>query len=404
MNLLLVHQNFPGQFKHLAAHLGADPSLKVVGIGRAKAPGMAGFGDLVRYELAREPGTATHRHVRPMESAVLYGQAVSRVMLALRERGWRPDAVLAHAGWGEALFVKDVWPETRLVLLSEFYHHGSGADLGFDPEFEVSLDDRMRRRTANAHLLLALESADVGVAATAWQRSLFPAAYQPRIVVNHEGVDVDTLGPDPQARLELPGGLVLRPGDKVVTYVARNLEPARGFHIFMRAAQRILERVPDCRIVVVGGDEVSYSPRPKDAANWREKMLREVSLDASRIHFLGMVPYATYRRVLQVSAAHVYLTTPFVLSWSLLECMAHACLVIASGTPPVREVIEDGHNGLLVDFFGIDEIAARVEEVLAQPARHAALRAAARETVRRDYAVGDSLRRYREIIGLPSSR
>ncbi|HSW11546.1 MAG TPA: glycosyltransferase family 4 protein [Solimonas sp.] len=402
MNILLIHQNFPGQFRYLAPHLAADPKVRLINIGHARAPGLAGAADLLRYELARKPAEAIHRHARPMESAVLYGQAVARVMLALREKGWNPDVVLAHAGWGEALFVKDIWPQTRLVLLTEFFHHGRGVDLGFDPEFPVDLDEEMRRRSANAHLLVALDAADAGVAAMPWQRSLFPAAYQPRIVVNHEGFDVEKLRPDPQARLELPGGVVLKHGDKVVTYVARNLEPARGFHIFMRAAQRILERVPDCHIVVAGGDEVSYGARPKGAAHWREKMLRELSPDLSRLHFLGKLPYETYCRLLQVSAAHVYLTIPFVLSWSLLECMAHGCLVVASGTPPVREVIEDGHNGLLVDFFDVEQIASRVEEVLAQPARYAGLRVAARETVVRDFAVADSLRRYREIIGLPA--
>lgn len=398
MNILLVHQNFPGQFKHLARHLAADRSVRVAGVGRKSAPGLPGFDNLIRYELAREPGKQTHRYVRSAESAVLHGQAVARVMLDLQRKGWKPDVVCAHLGWGEAMFMKDIWPDTRLIGLCEFYHHGSGVDLGFDPEFPASMDDRLRVRARNGHALVSLDAADVGVSATPWQRSLFPAAYRPKILVNHDGVDAQGVQPDPAAILELPGGTVLRAGDKVVTYVARNLEPYRGFHVFVRAAKKILERVPDCHIVLVGGDRVSYGRPPKDAAHWRAKMLREVPLDLSRVHFLGWVSYHTYLKVLQVSAAHVYLTYPFVLSWSLLECMAAQCLVIASSTPPVREVVRDGENGLLVDFFDVDALVAKVEHALAEPRRFEAIRAQARQTVLRGYRVEDSLRRFREII------
>jgi glycosyltransferase involved in cell wall biosynthesis len=398
MDILLIHQNFPGQFKHLARHLGADRSNRVLGIGRKTAPGLQGFDNLIRYELAREAGKETHKYVRPAESAVLHGQAVVRVLLELKRKGWKPDAVCAHLGWGEALFIKDIWPDTRLIGLCEFYHHGEGVDLGFDPEFPATIDDRLRVRAGNGHALVSLEATDVGISATPWQRSLFPAPFRPKILVNHEGVDLQGVQPDPAAVLTLPDGTVLKAGDKVVTYVARNLEPYRGFHIFVRAAKKILERIPGCHIVLVGGDRVSYGRRPKDAAHWREKMLKEVPLDPARAHFLGWVQYDTYLKVLQVSAAHVYLTYPFVLSWSLLECMAAQCLVIASGTPPVREVVRDGENGLLVDFFDVDGIVAKVEQALAEPRRFDGIRAVARETVLRDYRVEDSLRRYGEII------
>jgi len=398
--VLLIHQNFPGQFKHLARELAADPNVNLVAIGRASAPGLPGFSNLVRYQLARERSRHTHPYATDLEAAVLHGQAVARVLLDLDQRGWKPDVVLGHIGWGETLYLKDIWPETRLILLTEFYQHGTGVDCGFDPEFPSTLNDRMRNRARNAHLLLALEDADVGIAATQWQRSLFPAAYQPKIVVNHEGVDVSTLAPDPQATLELPGGLTLRAGQKIVTYVSRSLEPVRGFHIFMRAAEKILQRVPDCQIVVVGGDDISYGPRPKDAAHWREKMLREVRLDPSRIHFLGRVPYPTYQRVLQVSAAHVYLTYPFVLSWSLLEAMASGCLVIGSDTAPVREVIEHGRNGLLVDFFDVEGIAESLQTILAGSSKYTDLRELARATVLGRYPLTSSVQRYRSLLNL----
>ena len=398
--ILLLHQNFPGQFKHLARNLTADPNVQMLAIGRETAPGMEGMPQLIKYDLAREPGAQTHKYVRPTESAVLYGQAVVRVLLELKRKGWTPDAVVAHLGWGEAMFVRDVYPDTKIFGLCEFLHHGSGVDLGFDPEFPATLDDRLRVRAGNGHLLVSLDACDVGISATPWQRSLYPAAFHSKIQVIHEGVDVDHVRPDADATLILPNGTVLKAGDKVVTYVARNLEPYRGFHIFIRAVKKLLEQVPDCQVVLVGGDRVSYGRKPKDAPHWRAKMLAEVPLDLTRVHFLGWVPFETYRKVVQVSAAHVYLTYPFVLSWSLLETMSAECLLIASDTPSVTEVIEDGRNGLLVDFFDVDGIAERVAEALNHPDKFMHLRRAARGTVKRDFAVADSLKRYRKLLGL----
>ena len=400
-NVLLIHQNFPGQFKHLAHHLAGEKEVRLLAIGRKTAPGSPEGPPFISYDLARAPGTRTHRYVRPIESAVLYGQAVVRVLLELRNKGFLPDVVLAHIGWGEALYVKDVFPDTRLIGLCEFYHHGSGVDLGFDPEFPATIDDRLRVRTGNGHMLVTLDATDIGVSATEFQKSLFPAAYRSKIRVIHEGIDTSAVTPDPTATLTLSNGRVLRNGDRVVTYVARNLEPYRGFHVFMRAAERMLRRDPRMEIVVVGGDGVSYGRKPPREKTWREQMLAEVTVDPNRIHFLGWTPYETYRRVLQVSAVHVYLTYPFVLSWSLTEAMSAQCLIVASDTAPVREVIEDRRTGLLVDFFSIDDLATRVLHALDHPERFTRMREAARETVGKRFAVEDSLRRYRELIGLP---
>jgi glycosyltransferase involved in cell wall biosynthesis len=393
-HILLIHQNFPGQFKHLIPHLANNPARHVVGIGKQSAPGLPGFNNLLPYQLTREPGKTTHRYARPLESAVLHGQAVVRIMQALRDKGWRPDVVLAHLGWGEALFVKDIWPDTKFIGLCEFYHHGRGVDTDFDPEFPFTLDDQLRLRVGNGHMLVALEDIDLGIAATRWQRSLFPAAYQSRIHVNHEGIDIETVRPDPAAQLQLSNGITLRRGQKIVTYVARNLEPYRGFHVFMRTIEKLLQREPDCHVLIVGGDKVSYGRRPQGFNNWREKMLHEVSLDMNRVHFLGQLPYHMYLQVLRVSAAHVYLTYPFILSWSLLEAMATECLIIGSATAPVKEVIHDGKNGLLVDFFDIDGWVTQIRSALGNREQYVSLRKAARVTVERDYNVALSLQRY----------
>lgn len=258
--------------------------------------------------------------------------------------------------------------------------------------------------TNNAQHLLALEQCDVAIAPTQWQKSQFPATYQPKIQVLHEGIATDMLGPDPQVQLTLPNGQVLKAGDPVVTYVARNLEPYRGFHVFMRSLPALLASHPTCQVLIVSGDEVSYGRPPKNAKSWREALPRDVNIDSSsetgRVHFLGKLPYAQYRRVLQVSAVHVYLTYPFVLSWSLLEALASGCAVVASDTAPVREVIRHGENGLLVDFFDGAQLVNAVQKVLADQTGMQPMRKAAVESVKERFAQAAGTAGYLDALGL----
>lgn len=383
MKILFVHQNTPGQYKHLARHLASDPANQVAFIGKLQRdiPRVA----IVTYKPSREPGPATHPYIHLFEGQVLHGQGAVRAGLALKQRGFVPDVICAHPGWGEALFLKDLFPDAKLLTYCEFFYRADGSDVGFDPERPVSLDTRCRIRAKNAALLTSLEAADWGVSPTEWQHRQHPEIFRSKISIVHDGVDTDLCRPDELVAVTLPDGRTLTRRDEVVTYVARNLEPYRGFPTFMRATADILRRRPHARILVVGGDEVSYGPPPADAANWREKMLAEVGPDPDRIHFLGKVPYDQFLRIAQLSRAHVYLTYPFVLSWSLLEAMACGAVVIGSATPPVEEVIKDGSNGMLVDFFDPKTVADRVVEALERvrddPDSLAALRGAARRTV-----------------------
>jgi glycosyltransferase involved in cell wall biosynthesis len=379
MRLLFVHQNMPGQYKHLARHMAALPGNEVVFIGKTgwQAPGITA----ARYAPSRPAGKDTHHYLRMFEDHVLHGQAVVRAGLELRQRGFVPDVICAHPGWGEALFLKDVFPDAKLLAFCEFFYRSHGSDVGFDPAQPPTIDTACRIRTKNATLLTSLDAADWGVSPTAWQRDQHPDWMRARISVVHDGVDTEVCRPDETATVALPNGRTLSGNDEVVTYIARNLEPYRGFPTFMHAVAEVCRRRPRAEILVVGGDGVSYGARPADAPNWREKLLREVSIDPARVHFLGKVPYDTFLRIVQVSRAHIYLTYPFVLSWSMLEAMACGAVVIGSDTPPVAEVIEDGRNGLLVNFFDAKAVADRVDAVLDEPRRFDNVREAARRSV-----------------------
>ncbi|MEO0393246.1 MAG: glycosyltransferase, partial [Pseudomonadota bacterium] len=303
----------------------------------------------------------------------------------LKEKGFTPDVIVAHPGWGEALFAKDIFPDTPLLNYFEFYYRAYGADVGFNPEDEISVDDKCRIRVKNTVNFLALEAADAGMSPTFWQYSRNPEEFHYKISVIHDGIDTNMCRPDPRATLTLDDGRVLSRDDEVITYVARNLEPYRGFPQFMCAVEMLQKERPNAHFVIVGADGISYGRAPKEGGTWKEKCLAEVSLDMDRVHFLDSVPYVRFAEVLRVSAAHIYLTYPFVLSWSMMEAMSSGCLIVGSRTAPVEEVIRDGENGLLVDFFKPEEVVEQVVRVLEHPDQMQDIRDAARQTVMDHY-------------------
>ena len=390
MKILFVHQNFPGQYLHLARHLATLPGNEVVFITQRKDATLPGVKKII-YKPQRVITPNIHHYLRDTEAGVLNAQSVARIALDLKKSGFVPDVMLGHNGWGEIWYLKDVFPQVPLLGYFEFFYRFTGADVGFDPSEVQAFDAAPRIRTKNIGNLLGLDVADWGQCPTQWQKSTYPEHCHTRLHVIHEGIDTAVVVPDNSARLTLPElGIDLAAGDEVVTYVARNLEPYRGFPDFMRSLPAILDRRPHARVLIVGGDETSYGHRLPDRQNYRQQMLTELgdALDLSRVHFLGKVPYPVYLKILQVSRVHVYLTYPFVLSWSMLEAMSAGCLVVGSRTAPVEEVIRDGENGLLVDFFNPAEISERVVAALDDKKAFATIRANARRTIVENYNLG----------------
>lgn len=390
MQVLFIHQNFPGQYPHLAGAL-RDRGDAVVAIGGPTSRAIEGV-PLHCYD-PRPPGGAPtcHPWVADFQTKCLRAEAVARLLEGLIADGLKPDLVVGHPGWGELLAVKDLLPDVPVLHQVEFVYQLNGGDVGFDPEFSSSSwDDHARLRLKRAPQLLTFHDLDWGLAPTAWQASTAPPEFRERISVIHEGIDTERIAPKQNSTITLlKAGLRFRSGDEVVSFVARNLEPYRGFHVFMRMLPRLQAMRPNAHVVIVGGEGVSYGTEPAQGGTWKQSLLAELEgrLDLRRIHFVGKVPNTVLHDLFRVAACHVYLTYPFVLSWSLLEAMACGAVVIGSATPPVAEVIRHGENGLLVDFFDGDALAQRIAAVLADPTYHRPLG----EAARRDAVAGYDL-------------
>ncbi len=386
MKILFVHNNFPGQYRHLAGALARDRNNELFAVGSSTARPFEGV-RLLKYDMRNVDVSGSHPFARRFELESNRAEHVLYALSSLAETGFRPEVILAHPGWGETLPLRAVFPAAQIMLYCEFFYGKEGRDVGFDPEFPaIGADGEIALRLKNAATLLALTELDICVSPTAWQRSTFPAEYRRKIQTIHDGIDVDQIKPNPEAVFRLPSGRRLRRSDEVVTFVARNLEPLRGYHVFMRALPRILAKRPRAQIVVIGGDGVSYGASPPPGQTWKQRFLDEISerADTKRIHFTGRLPHAEYLRALQISSAHVYLTYPFVLSWSLLEALSAGCVVVGSETPPVQELI-DRDNGFLVPFFDTDAVADRVVDALAHPSRFRSVRKKARQTILDSY-------------------
>ena len=343
------------------------------------------------YAASRGSTKGIHPWVGDFETKTIRGEACFRAAQQLKAEGFTPDVIIAHPGWGESLFLKDVWPQAKLGIYCEFYYHQEGADVGFDPEFPPRDDaDACRLRLKNINNLLHFQVADAGISPTEWQASTFPEPFRAKITVAHDGIDTAMVTPNPLVSVAIHGNVTLTKQDEVITFVNRNLEPYRGYHIFMRALPELLRRRPRARVLIVGGDNVSYGARPEEGKTWKEIFITEVrpqisAADWARVHFFGTIPYTQFIKLLQLSTVHVYLTYPFVLSWSLLEAMSAGCAIVASNTKPLREAIRHNETGRLIPFFDVTGLTNEVCALLDDPEERARLGTNARAFAQTHY-------------------
>ncbi|MCC6920626.1 MAG: glycosyltransferase [Alphaproteobacteria bacterium] len=385
--ILFVHNGVPGRFTWLAHALMAKghqcalvndrDGLDIPGVPRknwtGEAPKHTGiFKPAVRAELDLRRGYAAAQEAK-----------------AFISEGFEPDLIIGHPGWGEMIFLREVCPKAAQIQIGEFYYRSEGTDFNFDPEFPPTTQhDHYSVFAKNTSLALSYGEADWIVAPTPFQGSTLPRAVQSRVRVIHEGIDVKVARKIPDASAKLERGVELRAGDPIITFINRRFEPLRGFHTFMRALPGLLKEVPEARVLIVGEDDPRvYGARAPNNKSWKQFMLDELKgkLDLGRVHFLGTLSYNNLIGVLSLSAAHVYYTYPFVLSWSLLDAMACECLLVASDTAPVRDVIRGGENGLMLDFFDPEQLSRTLISACREPGLYAPIRKAARETVIKEY-------------------
>lgn len=376
MNILIVHQNYPGQWREMLPRLCAGGRNKVVFLTQRKEIGEPKDHVVVIYEAAHRAKPGGWRYSNMFENMTGNGIGAAKACIELRKKGFTPDIIIGHTGWGEMTYLKEVWPKVPMVGSFEYYYIPKGGLFGFDKEFPEKPDIAYLLHSNNAYLHLNHLTCDGRHTATKWQRSTYPERLREGIEVYHEGVRTDRLKPDHASDIKvMVGDYEMSRQDKIVTYVARGLEPARGFHIMMRALPRLQKLARDARVVIIGADEIFYGLKLPEGKTFRGIFTKELDgkVDWARVHFAGRVAYGDYVRLLQLARCHVYLTAPFVLSWSLLESMALEKTIVASGVDPVREVIEDDRTGLLVDFFAYEHLAEKVARVLKHPTHYRAI-------------------------------
>lgn len=405
-NLLFVHNNFPAQFKHVGPMLAREKRYVVSALHkRSDLPDEALGMRLHGYKPARSVSAGVHPWLVQVENALLHAEAATRKALELRQAGYEPDVIIGHHGWGEMMFLRDIWPKARLGLYCELYYRHRESSWDFDPEFldRINPAAMCKARMLNIPFDLSFEGAVAGLSPTRWQADTFPEPIRRRIEVVHDGIDTGQIRPNGMARLDVDGGVLTRENE-VFTFVSRHLEPYRGLHTFMRALPSLLRRRPAAHVVIVGaeGQDGGYGPLP-ESGTWKDRFIAEVrpqmdDAQWARVHFLGRVPYDRFVQVLQVSTVHVYLTYPFVVSWSLLEAMSVGAAIVASDTAPVREMVEHGRNGMLVDFFDSAALADTLVGLATAPLQRTRLGAAARQFVIDTYEVAHCATRQAEWI------
>lgn len=397
VQILFVHQNAPGQFRHLAPCLADDSRNQVVFLS-AGAQGSSNLVKWLNYNPPSPAGPQTHHYLHRAELSIRRGQSVARACISLQRNGFTPDLVIGHPGWGETMFLREVLPHSTIVSYCELFYQSEGQDTGYIPETYIDLDGKCRIRTWNADLLTSLNIMDCGLSPTRWQRDQHPAIFRDRIHVVHDGVDTTEAAPRSDARFDVPNGPSFVVGEEVITFVARDLEPVRGFVMLMQALPELLRRRPNAQIVICGGDGVSYGRRPSEGGTWREVMLKKTPLDPERVHFVGKLSRSAYLSLLQVSALHLYLSVPFVLSWSCVEALSCGCLLLASDVAPVREVVEDGVNGFLVDARDSGMLASRAADLLAHRHQLDEVRRNAREQAIANFELRQCLAKQKQLI------
>lgn len=386
MNIIFLHRNFPAQFKNIVIELAKDKSNKIIFITN-NADLKIDNVETIIYNVETQKND--NEYLNFYDESFLHGKSAAAVLEKLKSNGFKPDIIYGHS-WGETMFVKDVYPDVPFLCYFEWFYNSENTDFDFFVK-EQSIEEKEKLRCKNSNILVDLCSCDYAITPTNWQKSQFPKEFQNKIKVIHDGIDMDICKPDKNAKFFIKEkNIELTSNDEVITYATRGMEPYRGFPNFMKAVEILLKKRPKAHFIIAGEDEVFYGMKLNDNT-YKNLMLKECDIDLSRVHFVGKLDFSEYIKLLQVSSVHIYLTVPFVLSWSLLEAMSVGCCVVASNTDPVKEIVKNGYNGLLCDFFNINQLVQQVEYSLENKNKISILRVNARKTIVDNYELNKLL-------------
>jgi glycosyltransferase involved in cell wall biosynthesis len=384
MHILFVHPNFPAQFGHIAAYLAREKRFRCTFISE-KPAGVADGVERIQYRVRGLATEKTHYFSRTFENAMWHSHAVYDMLKARTDI--KPDLIVAHAGFLSAVLLRELY-DCPIINYFEYFYYTRGSDMDFRADFPATEINRLRARARNGHLLLDLHNCDVGYSPTQWQRDRLPAEYHNKVRVIFDGIDTNLWRPQPDVPRQVAGRLI--PDDvRIVTYVSRGMESMRGFDIFMRAANLICQRRKDVVFIVVGEDRVCYGgdQQVTGGKSFKEWVLCRDHYDLSRFIFTGLLPTSVLAQLLSITDLHIYLTVPFVLSWSLMDALACGATVLASDTAPVRELIAHDKNGLLTDFFDVETWAEKASRILDAPGDYRHLGHAGVEMIRDRYSL-----------------
>ncbi|VTS02887.1 glycosyltransferase [Tuwongella immobilis] len=395
MHILFIHDNFPAQFGHLAAELvrrHGDRCTFLTGRANAQHPEF----EVISYRQRGGATEKTHYCSRTFENQTWQMEAVYRAVVDRADL--RPDVIVGHSGLGPTLWLREHF-DCPIVCFFEYYYSTRGADLDFRPDFPSSTENRLRAMNRNAFLLLDLENSTLGYSPTEWQRQRFPSRYRDKIRTIFDGIDCQLWQPMSRSPRRI-GERVIPDDVPVLTYATRGMESMRGFDIFMKVAKRLMDRMPSLQVLIAGQDRAAYGndARHTGMASFKDWVLSQDNYDRSRIHFLGLIPPRELAQLFSITDLHIYLTIPFVLSWSLLNALACGATVLASATAPVQEIIRHGENGLLADFFDVDGLTEQAWNVLQSPERYRHLGEAGRQLVQSHYSIDVCLPKFRALL------
>jgi glycosyltransferase involved in cell wall biosynthesis len=388
MKILFIHHAFPGQFLHLAPKL-AELGHIVKALTEDKPVYPSPNVEVIKYKQGRKRTNGIHQWLNGTEEKYIRAEAVLSTCINLREQNFLPDVVYVHPDWGEALFIREAFPDAKIIIFAEHYYQLDKADAKFDTEFaNESMYYHCGTKMNNAIRLMSINDSDLAICPTNFQKNNQPQAYHHKIKVIHDGIPTHKLVKNENIEIKLNEGVVLNRSNEVITFANRGLEPRRGFHQFMRVIPLLQKHNPNAHIIIMGKDVTVYGTyKELQAGSFKQHMIEEMgnNIDYSRVHFVDWLNYESFKAVIELSTVHVYLTAPFVLSWSMLEVMSVQGCIVGSKTAPVTEVIEDGVNGVLVDFFSPKDIANRVTELLNDQDKRDKMGKNARQTIVEKY-------------------